>query len=303
MPISTSATLVRADARTVTATRPQVATLSHGTPVTITGYVHTTSESSPFLRTFAGTAATVATLARAVTRTLTVSNPPAAVLNNQAKPILLATQGQTATLTALKAHFVNVSATAVTVATHVRAKLVTLVSGFLNALPPSWVSVGQAASVVSRRTPSLLATQTQTATTTKGISYHLQTAAGTTASVTRAAVAKLTNLLATPTTVATLAQMPLKTFTAQQNHVAQTKIAYPRKVTATVAEQAFLAWLFLPSVTPVLNPLPSGGLTLTPTSEGLAAFPGVLYPGTFVFPGLGLQLVVSTTGTLTLGPL
>ncbi len=304
MPVSAGATLVRADTRTVTAVRPQVAVLSHGIPVTLSAAVHTSSESSPFIRSYSAVATTVATLARAVTRTLSVSNPPAAVLNKQAQPILTVAEVSDGTLVELRANFVNVSASVVTVATHVRAKLVTLITGYLNALPPAWVSAAQNATLVSRRTPSLLATQAQTGLLTKGISYHLGALATAVGTLTRQAVAHTTSLLATQTTVATLAQLPLRSFLASQPQSAATKIGYPRTVTGTAAEQAFLAWLFLPSTTPVLDPLNPGALVLDPTRDGRALFPsGNLFPGTFIYPSLGLSLTVSVDGTLTLEPL
>jgi len=233
-----------------------------------------------------------------------VSNPPAAVLNKQANPILSVAEPTSATLATLKAHFTDLAAAVVTVATAGRTKFVNVISGYLNALPPSWVSVGQNATLVSRRTPSLLATAVPLGTMTKGIAYHLSVLTTSVASLTRDTVTHLVSLLATQDSLAVLAQMPLRTFLASQPQTPVVRIGYPVYVTSTAGQAAFLSWLFLPSTSPVLNPLNAGALTLAPSPEGRALFPsGSLYPGTFIYPSLGLSLTVSTDGSLTLEPL
>ncbi len=273
-------------------------------PVTVIAFVHTTSETSPFIRAYSATVTTVASLARAVTRTLTVSSPPAALLVKDARTNLLATSPAVATLVTLKAHFTNLSVTVVTVATSGITKAVTVVSGFLSSLPPAWVSVGTNATIVSRRTPSLLATVGQTGTLTRGATHTVAAAATAVGTATRQAVAHLADLVGVSTIVATLAQLPLRSFLAAQPQTASTKIGYPRTVTGTAAQQAFLSWLYLPSTSPVLNPLDPSSLTLNPSPAAAALFPsGHLYPGTFVYPSLGLSLTVSADGALTLEPL
>ncbi len=302
MPITAGASLVRSDAKVLSKDTTATATVAHGVPVALIAYVHTTSETSPFIRAYTGTVTTVASLARAVTRTLTVSNPPAALLVKDARTNLLATSPTVATLVTLKAHFTNLSASVVTVATSGITKAVTVVSGFLSSLPPAWVSVGTNATVVSRRTPSLLATVGQTGTLTKGATHTVAAAATAVGTATRQAVAHLAGILATETVVATLAQMPLRSFLASQPQTAAARIGYPRTVTSTQAQQALLAWIYLPSVTPVLNPLDPTSLTLIPSEGATGLFPGGFYPGRR-YPGGGLVLTVNPDGTLTLEPL
>lgn len=281
MPLSAGAVLTKSAATTRSASTATSATSAKAFPVSLLGTVHAASEGSPFHRTFAAASTIVASLVKSVTTTKSIVNPPAAQLFKQDRTAKLATQANTATVTNAHTAAIKIlTASTTVVPLFVRAKLVRLVAGYNNALPPTFIGVGSNAAVGKQFVlgKTLLGTSSPLGSTTLRIAYTtLAATVLTAASVARQNVTKLRTVTASLTSSASISRSVAAIRVAPVVTAPMLLAAKPYVLLATTPTFGHLTTVYrattaivtFPSLPPgtftLVSTDPTGGFTFDPT--------------------------------------